>query len=185
MWGRTRPRGARLPIDQRRILIVGISGVGKTTLGLRLAANLELPFFELDALFLGPYWTKREDFSAKVAQIAGQDRWIVDSFGYCEVQAHLAPKADLFLWLDYSRPLVMRRVIHRSFLRAIRAEARQDGNVERFRDWLRPDFPVRWAWEHHRDRRTFFLNCLRDYSSEGKVLRLRTPSQAEGWVVGR
>jgi adenylate kinase family enzyme len=183
----------RLPIKQRRILIVGISGVGKTTLGLRLSAILELPFFEVDSLFLGPNWTRREDFPARVAEIAGQEGWIVDSLGYCEVQAILAPKADLILWLDYSRPLVMRRVIRRSFRRAIRAEARRDGNVERFRDWLRADYPVRWAWEHHRDRRKFFLNYLRGYSTQGKVIRLRKPSEAEPringprecWVVGR
>ncbi|NJC67085.1 adenylate kinase [Planosporangium flavigriseum] len=182
----TRPIGARqLPINQRRILIVGISGAGKTTLGLRLAAILRIPFFEVDSLFYGPNWTRREDFPAKVAEIAGQERWIVDSFGYCEVQSVLAPKADLILWLDYSRALVMRRVLSRSLRRALRGEVRRDGNVERFRDWLRADFPVRWAWQHHHDRRRFFLNFLRDYASQGKVIRLRTPSQAECWVIGR
>lgn len=40
----------------RRIAVVGVSGNGKTTLARRLAATLDVPYTELDALNHLPGW---------------------------------------------------------------------------------------------------------------------------------
>jgi adenylate kinase family enzyme len=40
-----------------RVSILGTSGSGKTTLARRLAAALDLPHLELDAVFHQPGWT--------------------------------------------------------------------------------------------------------------------------------
>jgi adenylate kinase family enzyme len=45
---------ASLPVRPRRVLVAGTSGAGKTTLASRVAALLDLPHIEIDALFHGP-----------------------------------------------------------------------------------------------------------------------------------
>jgi hypothetical protein len=44
----------------RRVLVVGMSGAGKTTAARRVGAKLGLPFHEMDALALGPNLTGRK-----------------------------------------------------------------------------------------------------------------------------
>ena len=42
----------------RRVLVVGMSGAGKTTAARRVGAKLGLPFHEMDALAIGPRWSQ-------------------------------------------------------------------------------------------------------------------------------
>ena len=64
----------------RRILILGRTGSGKTTLARELAAAIGVPHVELDALYFGPDFTTtpltvlRERTSAAIAS----DRWVTD-----------------------------------------------------------------------------------------------------------
>jgi shikimate kinase len=46
---------------RRVAIIASASGNGKTTLGRELAARLDVPFVELDALVHGPGWTETPD----------------------------------------------------------------------------------------------------------------------------
>ena len=65
----------------RRIVIAGISGNGKTTLGRRLAQKLGVPFTELDALMHQPGWApaETETFRREVeAVMDGSDGWVLD-----------------------------------------------------------------------------------------------------------
>ncbi|HKS92649.1 MAG TPA: hypothetical protein VJQ83_12025, partial [Tepidiformaceae bacterium] len=45
----------------KRIVVVGPSCSGKSTLAEQLGAALDLPYVELDALFWRPNWTEPED----------------------------------------------------------------------------------------------------------------------------
>ncbi len=53
----------------RRIVVIGTTGSGKTTLAQEVAARMGLPHVELDALHWGPGWSEapRETFRAGVA----------------------------------------------------------------------------------------------------------------------
>jgi len=46
----------------QRVLVVGISGSGKTTVAGSLAARVRVPLVELDALQHGAGWTARPTF---------------------------------------------------------------------------------------------------------------------------
>ncbi|MFC5201925.1 AAA family ATPase [Streptomyces kaempferi] len=55
----------------KRILVVGITGAGKTTMAQALAARLQLSFHEMDALkFTGPQWASNPGLQQQVASIA-------------------------------------------------------------------------------------------------------------------
>jgi adenylate kinase family enzyme len=58
-----------LPASPRRLLVAGTSGSGKTMLARRIAAVLEIPHIEIDALYHGAGWTPRASFAADVAAL--------------------------------------------------------------------------------------------------------------------
>lgn len=142
-----------------RAVVIGSSGSGKSTLARRLAAACDLTRIELDALNWGPGWTNRSavdpgDFERRVAEAIRAPRWVTDG-NYRAALALTLPRATHLIWLDYPRPVVMARVIRRSFVRA--AGGRElwpgTGNREEFRRWLDREHPIRWAWDTFRRRR--------------------------------
>ena len=87
-----------------RILILGRTGSGKTTLARELAAALGVPHVELDSLYFGPDFSRaplpvlRERTSAAIAG----DRWVTDG-NKRAVRDLVWPRADTIVWLDYPR----------------------------------------------------------------------------------
>jgi hypothetical protein len=70
----------------RRVLVVGMSGAGKTTAARRVGAKLGLPFHEMDALALGPNWSQPPGLVDEVKRITAEPAWIFDSWGYPAVR---------------------------------------------------------------------------------------------------
>ncbi len=143
-------------------MVGGVSGAGKSTLARQIGERLDLPYTEIDALFHGPGWQPRPSFVADVDAATAGEVWVVDSDGYAPVRDLVWSRADTLVWLDYGRPLVMSRVIRRSFARATYDRHLWNGNTEGFRDWADPDHPVRWAWAQHGPRRATIRARLAD-----------------------
>ncbi|MBP6547175.1 MAG: hypothetical protein KA220_10690, partial [Phenylobacterium sp.] len=104
-----------------RIAVVGSSGSGKSTLAKRLSAVLNLPAIELDAINWRPGWKalSTDDpaaFKAEVTATISADDWITDG-NYSLVLPVILARATHVVWLDYERPIIMWRVITRSFQR--------------------------------------------------------------------
>ncbi len=170
-----------------RIVVVGTSGSGKTTMAKALAAALALPFVELDAVQWQPNWqplleTDREEFIRLVAAATVGDAWVVDG-NYGAVRHLTWGRATHLVWLDYERPVIMWRVIRRSLWRAVRRTELWAGNRERWRHLWRPDHPIRWAWNNaHRHHVEYAQRLMQPESSHLVVLRLRHPREAEAVV---
>ncbi|MFG1878507.1 AAA family ATPase [Sphaerisporangium sp. NPDC049003] len=170
-----------------RILVAGISGAGKTTMARALSARLRLPFYEMDSLhFAGPDWATNPDFHQQIAKIASTPGWVFDSFGYPEVRDLLWTRADTVVWLDYSRAVIMPRILRRSLLRTLRRERIFGGNVETWSDWLSREHPARWAWSQHAARRAEIGRRARDPRFEPlQVIRFASPRKADEWLRSR
>lgn len=98
----------------RRILIVGNSGGGKSTLARRLGEQLGLPIIHLDVLFWKPGWVESEDavFRTDVARALEAPAWIVDgNFG--DTWDLRMPLADTIIWIDQPRIRCLSRAIWR------------------------------------------------------------------------
>lgn len=168
----------------QRILVVGISGCGKTVLARRLAARLGLRHVELDALRHGPGWVPRPEFEADVGAAVAGSGWVVDSFGYEQVRDLLWSRADTVVWLDLSRPVVMWRVLRRSAARAATRRELWNANRERFRDWADREHPIRWAWSQHRPRRAEVAGRLADPRfGHLRAVHLRSPREVDRWLA--
>lgn len=98
----------------RRVLVIGISGAGKSTFSRRLAARTGLPVIHLDTEFWQPGWkiTPRAQWRPKVAKLVQREAWIMDgSFG-ASLDLRL-PRADTVVWFDYPRHVCLHRAIWR------------------------------------------------------------------------
>lgn len=179
--------GARDALSRppRRILVAGVSGVGKTTLARRIAGVAGVPHTEIDGLFHGPGWTRRPEFVEDVRALVAGPAWVTE-WQYGAVRPLLAGRADLLVWLDLPFATVtLPRVVARTVRRRLTREVLWNGNVEGplwtfFSD---REHIVRWALAtrgNYRDR----VPPLVDEHPGLTVVRLRSPRQVEHWLTG-
>jgi adenylate kinase family enzyme len=165
-----------------RIVVVGTSGAGKTTLAKAIAATLAIPHIELDALEWGPGWTPLSSADPdalvhRVAAATAADAWVVDG-NYGLVRDLTWRRATHLVWLDYDWPVIMMRVIRRTLVRVVFRTELWSGNVERWRHILRPSHPIRWAWSTwERRRRETADRLTQKECAHLAVLRLHRPSE--------
>jgi len=167
-----------------RVVVIGTSGAGKTAMATSIASALKLPCIELDRLHWQPNWealseTNPNEFVRRVsAAMSASDGWVTDG-NYGMVRDLIWRRATHLVWLDYSRVVVMYRVIKRSIARAFDQTELWAGNREDWRRWLRSSHPIRWAWSTWRERRLRFEELLSTAEYQHLlVLRLRTPCDA-------
>lgn len=168
----------------RRILVAGSSGAGKSTMARALSDRLSVPYHEMDALYYaGPGWLVNEDFAGQVAEIAASPAWIFDSLGHPEVRDLLWERADTVIWLDYPRPVVMRRVLRRSLRRTLLREPVLNGNRETVGQWFRRDHPAWSAWSQHASRRAEIRQRGRDPRfAPLRMIRFTSTYASAAWV---
>jgi adenylate kinase family enzyme len=169
--------------DLRRVVVIGMSGAGKSTVARRLAQLLELRHIELDALYWGPQWTPRPAFPDAVQAALQADGWVVDG-NYGSVRDLVWPRATALVWLNLPFTRVLWQVVGRTLHRARTREVLWSGNRESWRRTFFSRESILW-WVltmHHRRRREHAAR--RDAAGpEGPVwIELRSPRQIEAWL---
>ncbi len=171
--------------NPRRIVVVGTSGSGKTTMARRLAEALGVPHVELDALHWGPGWTPPpiEEFRQETAQALSGETWTTDG-NYGGVRDIVWSRADTLVWLDYALPVVLWRVTSRTILRIATRQELWHGNRESLRtSFLSRDSIILWALTtYHRRRREYPTLFRRPEYSHLQVVHLRSVRQARRWL---
>ena len=172
-----------LPRRVRRVLVAGASGAGKTTLATTTAAALGLTHVEVDALFHGPSWTPRPTFVADVERLAAGDDWVTE-WQYGAVREVLAARADLVVWLDLPRRLVLRQVVLRTVRRRLLRQELWNGNREPplWTVLTDPAHVVRAAWSTHADRAAR-VRALHEQRPDLPVVRLASRRDVERWTA--
>jgi adenylate kinase family enzyme len=173
----------------RRVSIVGNSGSGKTTLGRALAARLGVRFVEIDALNHRPGWTELspEELQAAVTAAIDAEGWVVDGNYHSKLGGLVSDAADTVVWLDYDRPLVMRRVVVRTLRRVVTRQELWHGNREPWSNlWSRDPTKsiIAWSWTNHGHNRTRNLASMAEAPPGQTWVRLRTPPDAARWLAG-
>ena len=171
-----------------RILVIGNTGSGKSTLGEELARRLRLPFVELDALFWLPSWTEpaSEDFRTKVRAATEGGRWVIAGNYRGRTQDITWPQAQVAIHLDLGLWTSLHRVTRRSWQRSRSKELLWGTNTETFSKHLElwsDDSLLKWAVKSHLTRRRDHLRAPTDPRwSHIDFVRLRSPSEVARWL---
>jgi len=99
----------------KRVLIIGSSGAGKTTLALALAEKTKLPLIHLDTEYWHPGWvaTPDEVWHAKVEELSARASWIMEG-NYSGTFSIRMPRADTIILVTRPRWVCLARAIWRS-----------------------------------------------------------------------
>lgn len=167
----------------KKIALIGTSGAGKTTLGRALAARLDAPFVECDALRHKPGWVTASDDELRAgvdAVIAGADRWVIDGTFQRKLGDFISGRADLLVWLDLPLATKLLRLWRRSYRRVTTREILWNGNYETWRDVFvgRDSVMQHTVHAHFRDRRE-----LPREQHAHKTLRLRSVDEVDRWLA--
>ena len=173
-----------LSVSPQRIVIAGVSGVGKSTLARRIADATGLPYTEIDALFHGPNWVPRESFSADVEQFTAGVRWVTE-WQYRPVRAMLSERADTMVWLHLAMPIALWRVVTRTIRRSVTREELWNGNVEpgMWDAVTNREGIIRWAVAGQRKYKLHIPTAEAEYPHL-QVVRLRSQREVEQWLAG-
>jgi predicted kinase len=171
-----------------RILILGRTGSGKTTLARELAAAFGLPHVELDSLYFGPDFSRaplsllRERTSAAIAG----DRWVTDGNKHA-VRDLVWPRADTIIWLDYPVWVSLWRLAKRAATRtlALSAQAAQTDQRARLpKQMLAAATGVLTALKSHRGQRREYPRMFAEPANQHlAVARLRSPRATRQWMA--
>jgi adenylate kinase family enzyme len=168
------------------VVVLGLSGSGKTTVAVALARALDAPHVELDALHWEPGWrmTPRETLRARVMAATAGEAWVVDG-NYSQTRDLIWPRATTIVWLDYPLPLVMARLFRRTLWRSLAGVELWNGNKER----LWPQFFSRdslFLWilqQHPKHKREYPLIPTLPEAVGARFIRLRSTRATARWLA--
>jgi len=152
----------------------------------QLAQRRALPHVELDALHWEPHWTPAatEVFRERVAEALSGDGWVTDG-NYHVVRDIVWGRGDTLIWLDYTLPLILWRLLKRGVWRASTGAELWNGNRETFRgQFLSRDSLFLWALKtYHRRRREYPELLAKPEHAHLAVIRLRSPRATRRWLA--
>jgi adenylate kinase family enzyme len=166
----------------RKVLVAGVSGVGKTTLAARISAAIGAPHTEIDSLYHGPAWVPRESFLRDVESFTSQDTWVTE-WQYSQARPLLAARADTLVWLDLPVRVAVWRLITRTVRRSHRRVELWNGNVEPplttiFTD---RDHIIRWGFRTRRKLKGTVPSLEQAYPNL-RVVRLGSQRDVDAWL---
>jgi adenylate kinase family enzyme len=172
----------------QRIVVLGISCSGKSTLARELANIYGFQYVELDNLFWKPNWEQSSDaeFIEKIHRaLSGSDRWVVDG-NYTRVGSTVIwQKADTFVWLDYPLRVNFWRLWKRTWKRFLTQEPMWDaGNKESlWKHFLTRDSLFVWTWQSYPKKKKQYTEMFAspEYADYHRI-HLQSPRETDNWL---
>jgi adenylate kinase family enzyme len=167
-----------------RVVVAGVSGVGKSTLARRISAALDLPYTEIDGLYHGAGWIPRPQFLADVDIFTREAAWITE-WQYRDARPLLSARADTLVWLDLPSPVALSRVVRRTIARSRKRVQLWNGNTEpgMWHAVVNREGIIRWALKHQRSYLRTVPIAAREHPHL-QVVRLRSQHEVDEWLVG-
>jgi adenylate kinase family enzyme len=160
----------------KRIMIIGSGGAGKSTLATQLGQILNRDVIHLDTLYWKPGWVKTPtaEWEALQKKLVQQEEWVIDGNYQSSLDIRLAA-ADTIIFLDFPKWLCLWRAIKRRL--QYHNQTRHDlGNDNKER--------VTWQFIHwiFIYPRAEVLKKLAQYGSNKRVVILRYPSEVHAFL---
>ena len=174
-------------IPYKRIVVIGTTGSGKSTMAAKLAYQFSLPFIELDALHWEPDWKEAPDevFRERVSCATQAPKWIVAG-NYHVVRDLVWPRAEAIIWLDYPLLVILMQLLRRTVKRWWTQDLLWGSNREpfwiHFKVWSKESL-IHWLFLTYwrRKRETPLLLSLPEHNHL-TLIYLRHPEEAEQWL---
>lgn len=171
----------------KRLVVVGVTSSGKSTLAERLAERFGLSYIELDALHWEPGWQEAppDVFRARVEKALQAERWIVAG-NYHSVRDLIWPRAEAILWLDYSLWRVLWQLTRRNFKRWWTRELLWGTNREpfwiHFKLWSQESL-YHWLFRTYwRRKREYPVLLAQPEHQHLKLIRFKNPRETQEWL---
>lgn len=171
----------------QRVVVVGVTSSGKSTLAETLSKRFDLHYIELDALHWEPNWqgAPLDVFRARVERATQADRWTVAG-NYHVVRDLVWPKAEAVIWLDYPLRTVLWQLTRRTFRRWWTQELLWDTNRERlwthFKLWSDESLYY-WLFKTYwRRKREIPLLLSQPGHRHLASMRLNHPRETQEWL---
>ncbi|MEN6543497.1 topology modulation protein [Parvibaculum sp.] len=163
----------------KRILVIGCSGGGKSTLARALGAQLDLPVIHLDQIWWTPGWVELgdEQFLPKLDEALAGERWIIDG-NYTKTFDRRMPCADTIIWVDQPRGVCFRRALWRAVTQFGRA--REDvapGCPER----IDPEF-FRYVWTFKEKHDAKIEDAIAKHGVHAALVRLCSDTEIAAFL---
>lgn len=176
-------------MNTRRVVVIGNTCAGKSTLAAGLAERLSVSFIDLDALYWEPNWQAAplNEFRRRVDEATGADGWVLAGSYSSQWDISWA-RADAVVWLDIALPVIVARILRRSYQRWRSGELLWGTNRERFlpqfKVWDERTSLVAWAVRHHAAKRRAYEAAMRDERwRHVRFQRFHSNREAEQWMA--
>ena len=170
-----------------RVVVMGTTGAGKTTLARQIAEALDVPHVELDYYRFRPNWVEvpNDEFRESVREALRGDRWAADG-NYGLARDVIWPRATLLVYLDYPIYVVMWRLFWRTIGRGVLRKELWHGNKEKlWWHFFSRQSLFLWALKTHwRRRRQMPSQLARSEYGHLELVHLRSPKAAREWLRG-
>lgn len=175
------------PFPYERIIVIGTTSSGKSTLAERLADRFGLHYIDLDALHWEPNWTEAppEVFRERVRNNTQAPGWVVAG-NYHVVRDLIWTKAEVVIWLDYSLPRIFWQLTRRTFTRWWTQELLWGTNRENlwthFKLWSK-DSLFHWLFiTYWRRKREFPVLLAQPEHQHLKLIHFKHPRETDDWL---
>lgn len=168
-----------------RVLVVGTTGSGKTTVAAAIAEYLAAPHVELDSLHWKPGWVEAdtEEFRRRALAATTSERWVVCGNYWSKLDDVLWSRADTVVWLDLPVPILLWRLVRRTVRRSLRRTELWGTNRERISSLWHRDSLLLWAVKSQPKNRARYRAAMTDPRWHHiSFVRLRSQRVVRKWL---
>ena len=172
----------------KRIVVVGTTSSGKSTLAGQLAKIIGGDYIELDALYWESNWTPAEplDFFIRVEEAIRSEAWVVAG-NYRLARDLIWENAEAVIWLDYPFQIVFWRLLTRTIRRAVTHEELWNGNRESFWKHLMlwsDESLFHWLFKTYwRRKREYPMLFALSENAHLEIIQFKHPKETERWLA--
>jgi len=168
----------------QRIVVIGSSGAGKSTIARELGTKLNLPVIHLDKFYWHPGWvgTPEEVWQNMVSDMVMEEQWIMDG-NYRNTLDIRLQAADTVLFLDLPRWLCSWRAVERRI--QYRHQSRPDMAEGCQESLFKPDFPefLLRIWDYPNRARPDVVQKLSTLDPRKRIIRLTSRGETNKFLA--
>ena len=150
-----------------KVNVIGTSGSGKSTLAKRIAAELDIPYIEMDRLYWCPDWQGTPDailLEKLETTLKASAEWVLDG-NYNRTRPVKWRDVDWVVWVDYGFARTLYQAVTRAFTRAWHKQELWPGtgHCESFRrSFLSRESIIIWTIKTWRSNRARYARDMVD-----------------------